>query len=49
MVDLDVGQIAELGIGIANVPSLIEETSSVRIRDLGVHSMNVVPFYTNLF
>ena len=49
VVDLDVGQIAELDNDIANVPSLIGETSSVRIRDLDLHSINVVPSYTYQF
>ena len=44
--DMDVGQIAELGIDIANVSSLIKETSSGRIGGLGIDPINVHPSYT---
>ena len=45
VVESDVSQIAELGIDIANVLSLMEETTSVPIRDVGILPMDVLPLY----
>ena len=47
--ELDVAQITELDIGIADVKSLIEETSSVHIRNLGVHVLPFIFSYSNSF